>query len=505
MPDTPQAHSLGETDRPGEAGHVMVGARPVGPARAYVLPLVLLLCVTLPHLDAGDWMRSDGAWYGAIGLQAWRTGDFLTLRAEPGELYFNKPPLVFWISGLFLHVFGPGAVAARVSTILAAAGCVVLTVSTARLAISDRTAMPWRGAMWAGIVLSLTYEFFRRTREISLDMWQALFLLAALRLVAGAMVEERTRRATVLTVLAGVPIGLALMCKPLVALAAVPILGVALGCAGRWRLVPWLLGAAVVAAGVAAPWHLAMVSIHGDAFTNQYFGREIADRAAGSDSVNANAVGRWWFYLEKIGRNYWPWLLALVGLIVMVARRRLHSVDRRVLVACAIWVVGWIALLSIFPDRRDRYGLVFYPALAVLPAVWLVLRASGPLQAVLRGFERRAMWAAPVAAVSLAMAPVRVQTDPDPQWPELFAFLEEQGSPEVWKGAMVSHRGARVYLEIGRWPIPFRDAGGSESRTPPPGALLLYHAHDGGVPGPDETEVFRSGELFVTRVGPAAP
>ena len=47
------------------------------------------------------------------------------------------------------------------------------------------------------------------------------------------------------------------------------------------RLLIGLLAAAVVAVLLAAPWHVSMYVLHGDAFTGAYFGREIMARAAG--------------------------------------------------------------------------------------------------------------------------------------------------------------------------------------------------------------------------------
>ena len=54
----------------------------------YLIPALVLLAVTLPHLGQGD-LRGDAGWYSAIGLQAWRTGDLWTLYGEPGQPYFN--------------------------------------------------------------------------------------------------------------------------------------------------------------------------------------------------------------------------------------------------------------------------------------------------------------------------------------------------------------------------------------------------------------------------------
>ena len=62
--------------------------------QVYVLPAILFLAVTLPHLGQGDF-RGDAGWYSAIGVQAWRTGKLWTLWGEPGLPYFNKPPMAY--------------------------------------------------------------------------------------------------------------------------------------------------------------------------------------------------------------------------------------------------------------------------------------------------------------------------------------------------------------------------------------------------------------------------
>lgn len=459
-------------------------------ARAWILPLIALCCVTLPHLSDGDWMRTDSGWYAAIGTQAWRTGELITLYGEPGQPYFNKPPLVFWIIGLPMHVLGPGVFTARLATIVAAAGCVLLTVSIARQGMSRR------GSMWAGISLAMTYEFFRRTREISLDMWQALFLLMAMRLVVGAIVSGRARG----ILLAGLPIGLALMSKPLVGLAAIPMFGVMLVVCGKGRMLPWLVGTLAAALVVAAPWHIAMWQIHGDLFTSQYFGAEIADRASGGAVVNDGGAGRWWFYLEKIGEGYWPWLPAIVCCVIACIRRRRIGGDSRVLACSAIWAVAWILLLSVFPDRRDRYGLVFYPGLAILVGAWLAYRARALVRMAMRAVERHAWWVMPLVAGVFAAVPVRVQSPVDPQWTAMFAFLESRGNPQLWQGAMIGHRGSRIYLKTGNWPVTTQDRWGTLVATPPGGALIVYHRDDTPRPGPRENVEFQSGALTITRL-----
>ena len=59
-------------------------------SRPWVIPLILLLSVTLPHLAGGDWQRGDSGWYTAIGVQAFRTGEFWTLMGEPGQQWIES-------------------------------------------------------------------------------------------------------------------------------------------------------------------------------------------------------------------------------------------------------------------------------------------------------------------------------------------------------------------------------------------------------------------------------
>src|SRR5688572_13045611 len=71
----------------------------------YALPSLVLLCLTLPHLEQGDFRRDTGR-YAAVGHYMWSSGDLLVPHLNPQTPYFNKPPLALLIHGLFLKTFG---------------------------------------------------------------------------------------------------------------------------------------------------------------------------------------------------------------------------------------------------------------------------------------------------------------------------------------------------------------------------------------------------------------
>src|SRR5438128_428564 len=179
--------------------------------KLYLLPLGILLAVTLPHLDQGEFRR-DTVVYAAVGRYMWDSGSLLTPQLGPEKPYFHKPPMALWIHGLFLKIFGTNLVVARVPSIVAAAGVLIFSM------LAVRNLGTRREAVMSGIVLALTYEFFRRTREISLDLWQLFFVMAAVWLITTAIRRDRPWP----IVLCGVPLRLAVLCKPLVALVTSP-------------------------------------------------------------------------------------------------------------------------------------------------------------------------------------------------------------------------------------------------------------------------------------------
>lgn len=480
----------------------------------YALPAILWLALTLPTIGQGDY-AADSAWYSAIGLQAWRTGELWTLMGPPGQPYFNKPPLPFWIHGLILWLLGPSVWAARLPTVIAGLCCVLLTVRLTRAFVDRYTASA------AGLVLALTYEFFRRSFEISLDIWQLVFMLGAVTLLTRDAYDAQTsthaneptaqatgfsRRSSLLA--AGACLGLALLCKPMVALIAIPFIGVWWIAEHRSRALPGLVLVLLGALIVAAPWHLSMISIHGGEFTKQYFGAEVAARAAGEITASTLWNKPWWFYLEQLITTGWAWLaLAALGTLDL-ALGKLRPAARPLARLGLIWFIGWLLVLSIFPDRRDRYAVVLHPSLALLAAVWLDSK-----MAFARIAPRSPRWiiagsvAVGMGLMIATLAGARIHRNVDRQWPELFAFLRAQGwpddarTPALWAAGFAPHRSARIYLEFGQWATPTRnrwnDLVVDPARAFKPGDLLIYHRRDGWTPGPDEPLLWQSQDLEV--------
>ncbi len=455
---------------------------------AYLTPALVFLAMTLPHLDQGDWRKDTGR-YAAVGLQAYQDGFWWTLRFTPERVYFNKPPLAMWIHGWFLDTFGVNLVATRLPTVLAGLMIVLCTVGLVRVFGTRRVAVT------SGVVLALTYEFFRRTREISLDMWQLAFMMLALLLIARGVRSRRARW----FLFGGVPIGLALMTKPFVGIVVVPIALLWVLLIGQRRAVGWGLLSGVIGLAVAAPWHIGMSLEHGSAFWDQYLGRQVAGRAAGE--INPQGIG---YYPILFVKTYWPWLIPLaLGLAAWLradrSREVVMGVRRSGLLLVGIWLGAWIVVLMAFPDKRPRYTPPVYPALAVFAGAWL---AAGPSRGV--RLARAMRWAGVVAivvGVVIAVLPIRFQSPADAQREEFFAWHEEEGGPAFFTLGVNTNSQGIIRLRLGEWPVSLGDEMLARRDDPPVGSLVLVR--DDVEDPPTGEELWRSlrGRLRVVRVG----
>ena len=447
----------------------------------YSIPLLLLFAVTLPHLEQGDF-RVETAHYGAVGLQAWRTPSlFWSLHEHPAVPYFNKPPLVFWIHGLLLHLFGITLAVVRIPTILAAAGCVLLTVFMTRRLMGRTTALA------AGTILALSYEFFRRTREISLDMWQLFFMLAAAALWIAAAHTHRRHWVW----LAGIPLGLALLCKPLMAF-LLPCIFIGWYFTGRsfkFLRVRDFIGFLGVTLAIALPWHLSMAMLHGELFINQYFGHEVVQRMQGH--INNKPI---WYYAVENGKTYWPWMILLVCGIARWIRGSLSRHHRNALTLALIWLLTWAIAINLFPDKRPRYALPLYPMLAILGGYGLT---TLPWQGLRKWYRRKLGLTAVVimiVAFIISVLPIRFQAPPDPSLSALVDWASGQNPATVYSAALSAVDESMLYIKAGYWPAPLSSRPPSET-----GSLLIYT--DTLVPQPalDEICIFQRGPYRVMR------
>ena len=448
--------------------------------RLLLLPCLLFLCCTVPHLEQGDFRR-DTVRYAAVGHYMWAHGPLGVSYLDPQTPYFNKPPLATAIHGLALQTLGVNLAAARLPSILAALGTVIFSVLTLRLLASKTEAIV------SGLVLATTYEFFRRTREISLDFWQLCFVMLAVFLTVRAL----KNRSVIGLLAAGAPLGLALLCKPLVALGTLPVLALWAVLMGQRRAAIWILtGTLAVALIVAAPWHLYMWSLFGNAFLRQYFGHEVVSRARGEMSTNP-----FYFYLVIMAQSYWPWTLAAVWAVWVRwfrpkgSQRHAH---RDVTLLAAAWVGCLLIFLSCFPDKKVNYALPLYPMLSWMAAAGL---CRLPWRKLRTWRARQFAYLAPATValfVLLSVLPIQFQAPPSKDRLALFNWMREAKIPpaSVRYFNLEPETISYFYLKTGAFPVRIAPATNADLTSP----ILIKRDPKTALPAP---ALFVAGNLAV--------
>ena len=321
-------------------------------------------------------------------------GSWLTLRLN-GVRYFDKPPLLYWLTAISFSLFGLTEGAARLAPLL---GALLAVGATAVLGV--RLLGPTGGAL-AGLALlscALFAAFARYVRPESLFVaaiaWGFTGLLVHMRgivhlqgprngprtpPIAGSrsepgtdLVPAATRSGAAWAVLGCAALGGAALAKdPLGLIGPLVAVALAAGLAGRLRPVrEWLppLGLALLLV-IGFGWY-AVAAVTEPAFLwytviDNHLLNVARMRQFPDEDVPLSAIE----FLTAAGFGAFPWILAAVVAVgALVRGRAWRDPGELPWVALALWAVGVLALFTVSPFKLPHYGLPAYPALALLAA-----------------------------------------------------------------------------------------------------------------------------------------
>lgn len=302
----------------------------VGLAEAYVDPIA--------HIPA-----QDEAVYSSTALHMAESGGWLT-PVFLGRYALYKPPLLYWVAGFSVKLFGPSALALRLPSLLAGAGVALLLFTWIWRAHSLAAAAS------ATLLLITDRVFFTLARVTLTDMPLLLWIVIALYCVYRDP-GLATRRS--LWIFGGA-VGAAIMTKgvagflPLMMLAGTGRIG--------FRRFMQVCG---VGALIAAPWHAYQLAVHTRWFWAEYILTEHFTwaLAAPSQSTQENQL---FYYLKRLALLDPVLCVAALAGIPFAIRTR-----NRLLLA---WFTVVILALIAFGYRNTSYLLLLIPALCLLAA-----------------------------------------------------------------------------------------------------------------------------------------
>jgi 4-amino-4-deoxy-L-arabinose transferase-like glycosyltransferase len=424
---------------------------PTAPSRAARRPgLVrwglpaLLAALFFVRLGALPLLEPDEGRYTEIPREMLASADLATPRLD-GVLYFEKPPLYYWLTASAEAVLGPSELAGRLwSALLGLLGALVAgrlaatMVREGRNGGGDLDAAPAAGRI-ATVALATSPLYLGLARLAIIDMTVSFFVtltLACFWWLRGAGSDRRARRFGYAMFAAA---AMAALAKGLIAI-VIPgaVVLIFLVATGGWRVlgrVPWVGGIALFLA-IAAPWHVWM-ALHHPRFLWFYFVHEHFLRFA------TDATHRWepaWFFVPVVLGGFLPW----AGLLPAIARR--ISRRRPEVVFLVVWAAFVFLFFSASHSKLIPYVLPCLPPLAVLAGLELG-GADG------RPPGRLAGWGLAAGSLAVAGLAALLAAIGSGHWPELAGGRVPAGSPTLgWALAGGSCLAALAAAAIG-----FRD------------------------------------------------
>lgn len=341
---------------------------------------LLAALVYLPGLGRPALWEPDEGRYAEIAREMAVSGDYVTPR-DDFELYFEKPPLVYWAEAASIHVFGVDEFAVRLPAALFSVGQVVVTA-----ALADAMLGATAGFL-AAVVLALSPLFFGFARFATLDPALAFCLTAALAAFFAAAREDSfsqpSSRRWMLTSAAMLALGT--LAKGPVAL----LLGGAIALAWlaserRLRQVAQmpLVRCAIVYAMIVVPWFVLM-ELRNPGFLSFFFIHEHLERYVTSSEHGWGP----WFFTPIVAGGTWPWIFFVpLGWSAMRAdngnalpeQTPNPSGRRSAARFLAIWFVVILVFFSIPRSKLGSYVLPALPPLAIVAGFGLVRLCTIP-------------------------------------------------------------------------------------------------------------------------------
>jgi 4-amino-4-deoxy-L-arabinose transferase-like glycosyltransferase len=318
----------------------------------------LIAAVTVPQflLGLGDrniWIPLE-ARYALVAREMLESGRWL-LPYLGGEVYTDKPPLLFWSIAL-ISALGSGVTewTARLPTALAAVGVCLVTW---RLGV--RLFSPLTGLL-AALVLATSGGFFWSGRQALPDMLLTLWTTGAF----WALWEWFTSKRLQAVIAAGVCMGFATLTKGPVGVVLPSLFGLMYLLVRRQR--PTLSGREALLClgtflGVTLTWFVPAVALGGLEYAQATLLHHSLERYVRAWEHTAP----WYFYLGAFPAEFLPWTLFLPQALLAGARLHRHQGQHGWWFALC-WLVTILGFFSISTGKRDIYILPAFPAAALL-------------------------------------------------------------------------------------------------------------------------------------------
>jgi 4-amino-4-deoxy-L-arabinose transferase-like glycosyltransferase len=320
--------------------------------------------------------------YGQVAREMLERHDWVLPRID-SVVYFEKPPLLYWLCAVSMSIFGENAFAARLPSALAGVATVWLVFWFGRRLRGRHS------ALLGALVASCSLGFVFMARQVMFDalltaMMTAVAVLYYMLAVTGE--DQAEQRSPQLIYVLYAALALAVLAKGLIGI-LLPLLimishAALTGLWGRLRLL-WHPGAIALFLLLAVPWHIAAAMRHPE-FTSFYFVNEHLLRFLGRRHPNDFHKAPIYTPYVAILMLLCPWSIFIPAALAHVrlrlqqatAQRRPQDADPFLFLLC--WAGVPLLFFTVSGTRAHYYMLPVVPPFALLVgAVWNEAIQSG--------------------------------------------------------------------------------------------------------------------------------
>jgi 4-amino-4-deoxy-L-arabinose transferase-like glycosyltransferase len=315
----------------------------------------LATLVLLFQLGQSSLIDYDEGIYAVVSKEMFTSGDILTLRFA-SRPWFEKPPLLFWITSLFYRMFGINEFSSRAPSAFAGILVIFLTYLIADLIYEKRV------AIIASLSLLANYEFLRISRSGITDMLLTLFVY--LSIYAYIRLNKQDCRWWYLF---WASFSCAFLVKSWAALIIPTIIGIDIFLSrnsfSTIQAKHFWLGL-ILSLLIILPWPLLMYIQYGEEFIDRFITFDLIRRSMTPLQGN---IGDALFYYYRLHDIYFPWLMLVPFAIGLSIGENLSKHSKsRILLVLVILVFGLYSLTV--NTKIIAYISPFYPALSILIA-----------------------------------------------------------------------------------------------------------------------------------------
>ncbi len=346
--------------------HQKTDGRDVAIAVALILCAGMFLIVLAPAMQLWD---RDEPFYARVAVEMLRSGDWIVPTFN-GDVFPDKPPLVYWMMAVGIKLFGENEFAVRLPAILGMMASLAFTWAIARRMFDAIT------AHWSVVILATSLMAIYLGAAAMLDT----VLLATITMAFWAWLRLKGGEGTVvnagflllafaLSLLAKGPVG------PAVFGSAV-VLTWAIGPRSNWPRMGELLALAItgfMAIAIFLVWAVPANRESGgvmlqDGFWVHIIGRALAPMQGHGGKGMTGYLLNLPFYVPVVIIGLMPWVIDLPQTLVALIRGQLGEGRYRALLIA--WPATTFVLFTVAATKLPHYVFPLFPATAILLAAY---------------------------------------------------------------------------------------------------------------------------------------